>query len=212
MNSSTTRVFPLPASPVTDTSRPWPAAASANSAARTRSSSSRPTKTLPRTSWGSMYGGPFIYGWHPRVNGRLSRPRAMHIVPSWVERLGAVISCSPVAEGTPSIGSGSAERGRRFGGRRREMEVPRASLRSASAGHGQLVAIGGDAGIGKTRTVEEFIARARIPEDRLLWGRCADDEGVPAYWPWAQAIRGHVERSDTDVLRTQLGSAASEVA
>jgi len=136
----------------------------------------------------------------------------MHIVPSWVERLGAVISCSPVAEGTPSIGSGSAERGRRFVGRKREIEVLQASLRSASAGHGQLVAIGGDAGIGKTRTVEEFLARARIPEDRLLWGRCADDEGVPAYWPWAQAIRGHVERSDTDVLRTQLGSAASEVA
>src|SRR4030095_2936974 len=53
-NSSTTLVFPIPASPATVTSRPRPAAASASSAARSRSSSSRPTNALPPGSWGIM--------------------------------------------------------------------------------------------------------------------------------------------------------------
>ncbi len=46
----------------------------------------------------------------------------------------------------------------------------------------------------------------------MLWGRCPEDEGVPAYWPWTQAIRAHAERSDTEALRTVLGSGAAEVA
>jgi predicted ATPase len=102
--------------------------------------------------------------------------------------------------------------GRRFVGRDRELEALETSLRAASSGHGQFVALAGEAGIGKTRTVEEFVARAEIPEVRVLWGRCPDDEGAPAYWPWTQALRTHVERSDPDALRAALGSAVAEVA
>jgi hypothetical protein len=102
--------------------------------------------------------------------------------------------------------------GRRFVGRDRELEALETGLRAASSGHGQFVALAGEAGIGKTRTVEEFVARAEIPEVRVLWGRCPDDEGAPAYWPWTQALRTHVERSDPDALRAALGSAVAEVA
>src|SRR5262245_26369874 len=101
---------------------------------------------------------------------------------------------------------------RAFVGRERELGTLETSLHTAAAGHGQVVALSGEAGIGKTRTVEEFLARAGIPHEQVLWGRCPEDEGVPSYWPWAQAIRGHVERSERDVLRVELGSSAPEVA
>src|SRR5262245_16781719 len=101
--------------------------------------------------------------------------------------------------------------GRRFVGRTRELDALESRLRGVAGGQGQFVAIAGGAGMGKTRTVEEFLARAQLPHARVLWGRCPEDEGVPAYWPWAQAIRTHVEQSAPDTLRDTLGSAAGEI-
>jgi DNA-binding CsgD family transcriptional regulator/tetratricopeptide (TPR) repeat protein len=45
---------------------------------------------------------------------------------------------------------------------------------SAGAGHGCIVLVSGEAGIGKTTVVEMFAARARQPENRVrvLWGAC----------------------------------------
>src|SRR4030095_11292900 len=60
--------------------------------------------------------------------------------------------------------------------------------------------------------VEELLARAGLPVERTLWGRCPEDEGVPAYWPWTQGLRGYVERTQGTALRAALGPAASEVA
>jgi tetratricopeptide (TPR) repeat protein len=102
--------------------------------------------------------------------------------------------------------------GRPFVGRNREIEALEASLRAASAGHGQFVAIVGEAGIGKTRTLEEFIARAGIPDDRVLWGRCLEQHGAPAYWPWTQAIGRYVERCDAGTLARVLGRGAADLA
>jgi hypothetical protein len=43
--------------------------------------------------------------------------------------------------------------------------------------------IGGEAGIGKTRVAEELVGEARAWEVRVVWGRCHEGEGAPAYWP-----------------------------
>lgn len=124
----------------------------------------------------------------------------------------------PAANGEDAITtespSASPERvpGRLFVGRAGEIEALQASLRAAAGARGQLVTIAGEAGIGKTRTLEEFFARAGVPEARMLRGRCPEAEGVPAYWPWAQALRAHVERSDTASLRAALGPAAAQLA
>ena len=47
---------------------------------------------------------------------------------------------------------------------------------------------------------------------RVHWGRCREDEGAPAYWPWVQALRAYVRDADPVALAWQLGGGAAEVA
>ena len=47
---------------------------------------------------------------------------------------------------------------------------------------------------------------------RVHWGRCREDEGAPAYWPWVQAIRSYARDADPVALAWQLGPGAAEVA
>ena len=64
----------------------------------------------------------------------------------------------------------------------------------------QLVTIYGDAGVGKTRLVEEFGDRiAASPEAPLtVSGRCVPyGEGV-TYWPLGEILKGHAGILDTD--------------
>ncbi|MEO6029693.1 MAG: AAA family ATPase [Candidatus Binatia bacterium] len=99
-----------------------------------------------------------------------------------------------------------------FVGRDEELTTLATRLDDALSGHGSLVTLVGEPGIGKTRTVEELLARAALPADRVLWGRCPEHEGAPAYWPWVQALRGYIERADAAALRTALGPAAADLA
>src|SRR5262245_31798835 len=99
-----------------------------------------------------------------------------------------------------------------FVGRQAELAMLAGALHEAEAGRGGLVTVVGEAGIGKTRTVEEFVRRAALPEGRVLWGRCPEQGGAPSYWPWRQALRRHVESQEQEALRAELGEAASDVA
>ncbi len=47
----------------------------------------------------------------------------------------------------------------------------------------------GEAGIGKTRCAEELVAAARAAGASAWVGRCLEDEGAPAFWPWIQVLR-----------------------
>src|SRR5262245_60365170 len=64
-----------------------------------------------------------------------------------------------------------------FVGREPELEVLAAALREAREGRGCLVLLVGEAGIGKTRALEEFGRRADASARSILWGRCAEQEG-----------------------------------
>ncbi len=99
-----------------------------------------------------------------------------------------------------------------FVGRSQELAALETHLDDARAGRGSLVTLVGEPGIGKTRTVEELLARADLADDRVLWGRCPEHEGAPAYWPWVQALRGYVERAEVPALRAALGVDAADVA
>lgn len=62
-------------------------------------------------------------------------------------------------------------------------------LDQARAGSGRLVVCSGAAGIGKTRLAQEFAGVALAGGTPVVWGRCAETDGAPAYWPWRQVLR-----------------------
>lgn len=80
------------------------------------------------------------------------------------------------------------------------------------SGHGQLVILAGEPGIGKTRLAEHLASRGRTQDVLVLWGRCHEGEGAPAFWPWVQIIRTYLESVAHDVLQLDLGDTASVIA
>jgi len=98
-----------------------------------------------------------------------------------------------------------------FVGRQHELEVLQAAFEQACAGHGRIVMLAGEPGIGKTRTAQELAGRAAQREAAVLWGRCHEESGAPPYWPWVQIIRAALRDADRDLL-AGLGAAASDIA
>src|SRR5262249_8685648 len=96
-------------------------------------------------------------------------------------------------------------------GRERELAELSAGLERAFSGHGGLFLLAGEPGIGKSRLAEELSMQARSKGARVLVGRCWEAGGAPAYWPWVQALRAHVQNAEATALREQLGTGAVEV-
>ncbi|MEA2271927.1 MAG: hypothetical protein QOI98_635 [Solirubrobacteraceae bacterium] len=97
--------------------------------------------------------------------------------------------------------------GARFVGREKELQRLERGLEEAAAGRPELFVMGGDAGVGKTRLVEEFVARAAGTGATALVGGCIDVEerGLPL-GPFVEAMRDYTRRLD-DERRRQLGGA-----
>jgi predicted ATPase len=99
-----------------------------------------------------------------------------------------------------------------FIGREEELALLRAHLDQACAGTGGIALLAGEPGIGKTRTAEELAVDAQLRGAQVLWGRCYEEEGAPAYWPWVQLIRAYARACEPTALRAELGPGAAEVA
>jgi len=99
-----------------------------------------------------------------------------------------------------------------FVGRGKEMARLQAKLDEARAGHGGLVMLVGEPGIGKSRTIEEFAEQARAGGALVLAGRCFEGEWAPPYAPFAEAIAGYAKDAAPDALRADLGYGAPAVA
>jgi DNA-binding SARP family transcriptional activator len=99
-----------------------------------------------------------------------------------------------------------------FVGRERELGELTGALEDAFAGHGRLVLLVGEPGIGKSRLAEEIASDARGRGARVLVGRCWEAGGAPAYWPWVQSLGAYARAIDPDELARQLGSRAAEIA
>lgn len=97
-------------------------------------------------------------------------------------------------------------------GREEELAVLRARLDQACAGTGGIALVVGEPGIGKTRTAEELAVEARLRGAQVLWGRCYEGEGAPAFWPWVQIIRAYARDHDPATLRDDLGAGAAVLA
>jgi hypothetical protein len=100
-----------------------------------------------------------------------------------------------------------------FLNRRRELQTISDALARTLDGRGGLVLVTGEAGIGKTRLVEQLIATAPgAQETSVVWGRCWDSGGAPSMWPWIGVLRGLFADRDPGELRSELGPAASWLA
>jgi DNA-binding CsgD family transcriptional regulator/tetratricopeptide (TPR) repeat protein len=78
-----------------------------------------------------------------------------------------------------------------FIGRRHELEALTDAVRRGTAGEATVVVVGGDAGIGKTRLVDEVAGRARAQGALVLAGGCVslgNGEGLP-FAPIVEAFR-----------------------
>ena len=88
----------------------------------------------------------------------------------------------------------------------------KACLEDALSGRGRLVTLVGEPGIGKTRTAQELATYAGLRGAQVLWGRSYEEQGVPPYWPWVQAIRSYVRDRDPEQLRSEMGAGAADIA
>ena len=106
-------------------------------------------------------------------------------------------------------------------GRARELRDLVAALDEAGDGRGRLVLLSGEPGIGKTRLMQEVARQAADRGWQVAAGRCWEEGGAPAYWPWIQAVRalgGDFERLaagaggsvDPETVRFRVFDAAAE--
>jgi DNA-binding CsgD family transcriptional regulator len=101
----------------------------------------------------------------------------------------------------------------RFVGRTSELARLRELLARAAGGEPLLVLLGGEAGVGKTRLVEQFAAAAQEQGARVLVGGCVPlgEEGLP-FAPVVQALRGLADQLDPAELQAVAGPARPELA
>jgi hypothetical protein len=71
-------------------------------------------------------------------------------------------------------------------GREREQGILRGQLTSMLAGHGSLVLVSGEAGIGKTTLVDDLTIEAEEQGCLVLWGHAYDLSVTPPYGPWLE--------------------------
>jgi tetratricopeptide (TPR) repeat protein len=92
-------------------------------------------------------------------------------------------------------------RAARFVGRDAELRILRAELDAVLAGEGRIAFLLGEPGIGKTHTATALAGEAASRGARIVWGRCHEVEGAPAYWPWVQALTATCDALPADTTR-----------
>jgi hypothetical protein len=102
----------------------------------------------------------------------------------------------------------SAVRGlTRFVGRQQELAALQRALSQAGAGHGQVVAVVGEAGVGKSRLVYEFIHSHHTPGWLVLESASVSYGKATPYFPVIDLLKrySHVEeRNDVRTIRAKV--------
>ncbi|MHB8691338.1 MAG: ATP-binding protein [Solirubrobacteraceae bacterium] len=102
--------------------------------------------------------------------------------------------------------------GAAFVGRERELGELDRGLREAAAAHGRLFLLSGEPGVGKSRLAGALSVRAQERRCRVMWGRCWEGGGAPAYWPWLQVIRAYLREPEAIDVLAGLGPGAGYIA
>ena len=98
-----------------------------------------------------------------------------------------------------------------FVGREKELERLRNAFDEAMSGHGGLVMLVGEPGIGKTRTAQELETYARMRGAQVLQGRSHEQSGAPAFWPWVQVGGQWAQTNDLNSLTPLVASGGNEL-
>ncbi len=93
-------------------------------------------------------------------------------------------------------------------GRGAEVVRLRDQLDRAGAGHGSLVLVSGEAGIGKTVLVTHLSQQAARRGALVLTGRSYDLTETPPYGPWIEAFRSLSEPDASPLVRSPFGPPA----
>src|SRR4029453_4560746 len=89
----------------------------------------------------------------------------------------------------------------RFVGRDAEIELLRRALAHAEAGHGQLVAIVGEPGVGKSRLVHEFTHSHRTQDWLILEAGSVSYGKATSYLPVIDLLKAYFKVQDRDTHR-----------
>ena len=101
---------------------------------------------------------------------------------------------------------------RAFVGREEETTELGRLLESVRLGHGSLVLIGGEPGVGKTRLCEEILADAGEQQMLVLTGHSYEGEGVQSFIPFVESLEAASRTVPRTNFRAALGGAAPEIA
>ena len=112
----------------------------------------------------------------------------------------------------PELQTAARSGGREFVGRALELDRLHRAVDTALGGHGSLVMLVGEPGIGKTRLAERAGTYAGLRGAQVLFGQCHETEGGIPYLPFIAAMRHYVVERAEDALREELGSAGPDVA
>jgi tetratricopeptide (TPR) repeat protein len=99
----------------------------------------------------------------------------------------------------------------RFVGRQTELEVLRQTLTQAGAGHGQVAAIVGEAGVGKSRLVYEFTHSHHTQGWLLLESASVSYGKATAYFPVVDLLKRYCHIDDSDEPRTVQARVTGQV-
>jgi tetratricopeptide (TPR) repeat protein len=98
-----------------------------------------------------------------------------------------------------------------FVGRQPELEALHQALTQAAAGHGQVVALVGEAGVGKSRLVYECVHSHRIQGWRVLESASVSYGKATPYFPVMDLLRHYCHVDDGDDARTIRAKVTGQV-
>ena len=124
-------------------------------------------------------------------------PRALQLGPARRDRLTAHAVAAAAAARRPQPRRREAPP-TRFVGRERELDLLRDAFARAAAGHGQVVFVAGEAGIGKSRLLAEFRRRLAGQPHRWIEGRCASYGTTTPFLPLIDGLRRYLGIDDRD--------------
>ena len=99
----------------------------------------------------------------------------------------------------------------RFVGRQQELEALQQALAQAGVGHGQVVAVVGEAGVGKSRLVHEVVHSHRTHGWRVLESAAVSYGKATPYFPVIDLLRRYAHIEEHDDVRTIRAKVTGQV-